>query len=97
MAFPVVHEDGVWPTEGHDDQVLITVAVDVGEHASGRMAIPRRQAGARGDVLELPIAQVAIQDAWTFGTGQKDIGPSVAIHVRQTHAGSLPELAVWHQ
>src|SRR5712664_530179 len=97
VAFPVVHKNGIGPAQGDEDQVLIAIAIDVRKRAARGMAIPRRQAGARGDILEPPVAQVAIQDAWTFGTGQKDIGPSVAIHVRQADASPLRELPIVYQ
>ena len=97
MTLAVIHEDGVGATQRDEDQVLIAVAVDVGKCAARGIPIRRRDTSSRRDILEPPVAQVAIQDVRAFGAGEKDVRASVPIYVRQTNAGSLRELAVLNQ
>src|SRR3989454_7727538 len=51
-------------------------------------------AGLGGDVLEAPIAQVAVQGVRPFVAREVDVGKPVAVDVAQRHAPALRQMAV---
>src|SRR6185312_2091839 len=85
-------------TRGREQhEIEIAVAVDVGERAAGRMPVGRRDAGRRGDVVEPPVASIAVELAPTLGRGEKDIRPAVAVDIAEADAGALAEDAIGEQ
>ena len=93
-AVAVVDEQRHSPAERADQEVQVAVAVDVGEHGAGRVAAGHRDAGRRGDVLEAPVAQVAVQGIRALVAGEVDVGAAVSIHVPQRHAAALRQVTV---
>ena len=94
MALPVVQKNRVAAAERDEHEVLIAIAVDVSKGAARRIAARRRDAGTCSDVFEPPVAEIAIQRARAFRAGQEDVRAAIAIHVRETYAGALRQLAI---
>ena len=91
MAFAIVAEDARSTADRIDNQIQGAVAVEVGERGPGRVQVVAGHAGARGDVLKLPIAQVAIKRAGAADVAEEEIAPAVAIHVSRRHAGAVEQ------
>ena len=97
VSAAIVYEDRVGAAARNEDQVGIPVAIHIGERAPGGIAVGRGHAGARGDFLEVPVTEIAIQRVRAFGAGKEDVRPPVAIHIGEADAGALGERAVLQQ
>ena len=61
------------------------------------MAATRCDSGRRCDVVEVPVAKIAIERVGAFGAREKHVGSAVAVDIGETDAGALSELAILHQ
>ena len=93
-AVPIVDEQRHAPAERADEQVQVAVAVDVGEDGAGREAPRHRDARLGRDVLEAPVAQIAVQGVRALVARQVNVGKPVSIHVAQGDPAALRQVAV---
>src|SRR5438445_88949 len=64
------------------------------DNRSGTWVRPLSDAGRRGDVLEAPVAQVAVQRIRALVAGEVDVGAAVSIHVPQRYPAALRQVTV---
>src|SRR5262249_17708479 len=64
---------------------------------AGGVTVGGGDPGPRGDILEAPAAEVAIELAAALGAGEENVDQPVAIHIAQSHAGALAENPVGEQ
>ena len=70
----------------------MTIAVEVSQHGSrGIEPGASAQAGVDSHVLKLPVAPVAIESAAAAKTAEKQIAPSVAVHVARGDTRAVQE------
>jgi len=94
VAFAVVEKNRIRTGGREQDEIERAVAVDVGECGAGRVPVTRADARGLGDVLELPIAAIAVERAASLGLGEEDVGQSVAVHIAESNPRSLAKIAI---
>jgi hypothetical protein len=72
-----------------DDQIEITVSIDVGQHRPGRIQSRTGDTGRGRDVLELPVAEIPVEGIGSIQTAKVEIATSVAINVPGRHARAV--------
>ena len=88
-ALAVVNIEPGGAIEPAKREIEISVVVDVGEGGARRPIAFRLVQPCRGsDVFKLKIAEIAIEAGSVEGSGQEDIGPSVAIDISDGHAAT---------
>jgi hypothetical protein len=97
MPLPVVDEDRVRPFRREQNEIEVTVAVDVSEGDAGRVAVAGADSGALGDVLKVPVAKILIERAASLGAAEENVHQPVAVHVAERDAGALSEDPVAEQ
>ena len=69
-----------------DEQVKVAVAVDIGKSRSGRIGTLASNASPGGDILKLPVTQIAIENIRAVQSAKIKVAPSVSVHVASGHA-----------
>ena len=89
VPFAIVKEDVRAAADRIDNQIQVTVAVDISERCAGRIQSGTCYASRFSDVLKFPVAQVAIQDVRSVQPTKKQITPSITVHVPRGNAGTI--------
>ena len=79
---------------GGDEQVGAVVAIDVGKRGAANGEILELETDLGRDVLEVPLAEVAIEGGAAFEGGKEDIGTSVIVDVGGGDSRAVVEGAV---
>ena len=93
----VVQEDGVRTRRGEQDQVEISVGVQIGECSTRRVAPACPNAGGHRDLLESPSSEVAEERAAAFRAREKEIHAPVAVHVTKCDTSALTKNSIGDQ
>ena len=86
MALSVVMEGSRTTTEAVDQQVEVSVSVEVGEVATGGILIRTSNARTGRDIFKTPVTKVAVENVVAFKATEIDIHTAVAIDVAQGDA-----------
>jgi hypothetical protein len=86
MALSVVMEGSRTATEAVDQQVEVSVSVEVGEVATGGILIRTSNTRTGRDVFKTPVAEVAVENIVAFKAAEIDIDAPVPIDVTQGDA-----------
>ena len=79
----VVAEGAGSPSEAVDEEVEVTVAVEVGEVATRGVLIRTRHPGPGGDVLEVPIPEIPVEDIVALEPAEIHVDAPIAIDIAQ--------------
>ncbi len=85
----VVEEKARAAADGIDEQIEITIRINVGKGCAGGKLAGAGDAGAGGDVLELPAAEVAIEGVVTLKTADIDVAEAVAVDIPEGETGAV--------
>ena len=88
-AGAIVEQEGVRSSQGGDQQVEIPVTIYVGQHGAGGKAVIQGDTCLGRNIGEGPVAQVTVEDIRAVQTRKIDVGPTVAIHIADGHAGAV--------
>ena len=86
MALSVVMEGSRTATEAVDQQVEVSVSVEVGEVATGGILIRTSNTRTGRDVFKTPVAEVAVENVVALKAAEIDIDAPVPIDVAQGDA-----------
>ena len=76
---------------GIDHEIQVAIAVDVGERSPGRIQIRAIHSRCFGDILEFPIAQVAVKLALRTQATEEEITPTISIDITCRDAGTVEQ------
>ncbi len=82
VPLAVVHEEVVPLADGGDEEVRMTVVVDVGEGGGDADLVLEPHPGLRGDIAELAVAEVLPELVLAELGDEVDVEETVAVHVR---------------
>jgi hypothetical protein len=91
MAFAVIKEDVTATRDRIDNQIEVSIAIDIGKACSSDIESRATHACNRSDVLEMPIAQVTEEMAIACETRQENVAPPIAVHIGRGHSGAVEE------
>src|SRR5437773_2901345 len=86
MTLAVIEEEASSTAEGVDQQIQVSVSIDVRENRPGRILSRTSNASRVRNVLKFPVAQIAIKNGRLFQSAEKQVAPPVPIHVSRGHA-----------
>jgi len=93
-AIAPIEKAGVWPAQRADEQVEFAVAIDVGEDRAARSLVRASHTGARGDIFELAVAEVAVERVRAIKIAEIEIAKTVSIEITGCDAGAVEEVLV---
>ena len=85
----VIHEQPRAGGDAVDQQVGVSVAVDIGKRRAGGKLPGAPHAGRPGDVGELPAAEVPVQPVGSLQVGEVEVAQAVAVHVGGGHTRAV--------
>jgi hypothetical protein len=86
MTLPVIEEEAGSSAERVDQQIQVSVSIDVRENCPGRILSRTSNARRSCDVRKFPIAQIAIKSGRVLEAAEKQVAPAVSIDVSRGHA-----------
>jgi hypothetical protein len=89
----VLEHSSAAPERVHEE-IQVAVAIDIGKGRPGRVLSLAGHTGGMGDVLEAPVAQIAVKRVARIETAEVEIAPAIAIDIPGGDAGATEEVAV---
>src|SRR6266513_6288701 len=95
MTLAVVYENPGAASHRIDQQVQITVSVDVGEDSARRILASATDAGGVRDIFKVPVAEIAEEFVVVaVETAQIDITQAVAVHITERNPRTVQQILV---
>src|ERR1043166_1090394 len=74
-----------------DHQIEVAVTIDIGQDGPSGIQIRTGDAGCFGNVLELPVAEIAEKLVRAVQSAKVKIAPTIAINIPAGHAGAVEQ------
>jgi hypothetical protein len=98
MHLAVVTKNSRSATERIDQQIQVTIPINVGQNSARRVLIPATDAGGIRDILKFPIPKIAVElVAPSVQAAKINITQAVTVHVSGCHPGSAEESSIPQQ
>ncbi len=87
----IIEEDVRAAAEGIDQQVEVTVAIDIGKDGPGRFQAVAGDTGGLRHFFKPSAAQISIEGIGATEATEIEIAPAIAIDITGGHAGAIDE------
>ena len=89
MTVPVIQKTGIRPAHGRDQQIQITVPIDIRKHCAGGSLARTNHPGFFGHVPEFPVPEIFIKSIRPIQIAQINVAKAIAIVIAQRNARSI--------
>src|SRR2546426_9323553 len=88
MAFSIVEKKSSARGNAIDQQIQITITIDIGEGGAGRKLSSARCCSYI-HFFKAPIAKIAIEPVGALQTAKVNVRPSISVHIADRHPGTI--------
>src|SRR5262249_32795282 len=93
-AFAIVQEEAHPCAQSGDQQIEITVAIDIDQDSSGAVLVRAGHTGVRCDIFEFPVSEVSVKNVWIIETAKVNVATPVAINIAQSDSRATEQVSI---